>query len=625
MILFKIPLKKIVDLESIPSQELSEKLLEEIRSLESETPEFRNAQLQSIFSRILEFQPVNKAGSTNDSHFEKYEQRLFTDLVSAIGLSDIDFVKDFLKSSFKYGGNSSKVQQRKLLLQVFDYYDTHSEDAIEKFNYIFRSSEAIGIMLLDEPELLKTQYFSNRVMELFSKESLSQLYRFKFVMGYQELENLVKEENAKALFVVSQMCNYSTNVIGHDFEFMSAVFKQISTNPKFFQLLSDSYDSLVHGDEKAHMAKKELEPEFRKLMNYILNQSYDKRALGRSDHSNISTLADFMKYVSKQSEEFHDYVVRPGTLSKIEDETFDPENDFLKITDKQDLQNFKRGILMGIYGISFEEAKHYVSQYGQYMEALEKGIVDEDKEILQVLKSICSIVKLDETDQNFESKISQLQTAYAYQIKKNGPYFQDKYVSTMILQGLFNRMIMNTYNKRNLLASSCEELGRDDDVVLLDAGYDFDMVVTSFSGVESFYQSGVNMASKWNTAALSEGQGLCVSHISSQNLGVISLQSPIIGFSKIPQYALDSMGPNDIFTNISSYNLRMLNENRGRVQNRFFIPANVMSDEQRYGYNEILLERFLSQDEKGDIKIQPSYVVCYKMNENYKQSLNYKL
>ena len=41
-----------------------------------------------------------------------------------------------------------------------------------------------------------------------------------------------------------------------------------------------------------------------------------------------------------------------------------------------------------------------------------------------------------------------------------------------------------------------------------------------------------------------------------------------------------------------------------------------MSNETRYGYNEILVDRFLMQDDEGKLKLQPSYLVFFKMSDD---------
>jgi len=83
---------------------------------------------------------------------------------------------------------------------------------------------------------------------------------------------------------------------------------------------------------------------------------------------------------------------------------------------------------------------------------------------------------------------------------------------------------------------------------------------------------------------------------------------------------LNSMGDKDIFTATNIYNLR-----NHVGDNYSFIPANKLSDETRYGYNELVLDRFLINDEKNILKLQPSYVVFYKFNEDdYKNTELYK-
>ena len=42
-------------------------------------------------------------------------------------------------------------------------------------------------------------------------------------------------------------------------------------------------------------------------------------------------------------------------------------------------------------------------------------------------------------------------------------------------------------------------------------------------------------------------------------MGVISYSAPFLGFSKIPEEGLNTMGPYDIFSHVATFNLRLDN------------------------------------------------------------------
>jgi len=249
--------------------------------------------------------------------------------------------------------------------------------------------------------------------------------------------------------------------------------------------------------------------------------------------------------------------------------------------------------------------------------------MDGDVPTLNMFKAIMNIVDLGEP--NLDKKIDTLRIAYAKKIQEKGIYYVDDNVSLIIIEGLFNRMYMNTYNKILTKDSDVKKVIKyDDGVPILDAGLEFNFMLTSLAGVDNFFSKKVNMASKWNTASFSRGQGVCVSFINNENLGVITFEAPFLAFANIPQDSLNAMGCCDVFTDSFGYNLRKINDSR-KGKNRFFIPGNILADETRYGYNEILLDRFLHNDDNNILKMQPSYVIFYKMDQsNYEESVEYK-
>lgn len=621
--------KSLQELVSMDIDDVRSTLMNEIRSLADKPVAFRNEQLQRIFRRLISFQPSNENEARK---YMEYEQRFYIDLISTEGLADIPYVQDFLKNDF-YVNINSDYYKKNLLISIFNYYGTHSKEAVEKFNYILRSSSSVaGVLLESEMDLEK--FFSERAMASFSKEDLSQLFRFYFIANPNSLEMLFSEQNSKALFMLSQLTSKVNMTIGHSAEFLDSALNLFFKNDRLSSLLSDAYDYMVVIEEdEAAFSKCFLSGNdkvlgdagviLQAISNYIVHSKYDTGILA-SDLRYCSTVDDFLIVHSNDKERRLRFIFANGAADKIANGTFDPEKDFSEIKTETSLDYFKESLLYNIYGISLEEAKHLVTHYGQYMDALDKSIIPKDKPILEMLKAIREVCTLDFYAPDFQDKLRKLQEGYLMVVKEKGLDFQHGFASATIVEGLCNRMIMNTYNNRlKQVTSDTPILGVDDGVPLLDAGVEFDMMLSSLSGVDNFFDVDVNMASKWNTASLSRGQGLCATYISSQNLGVINFDTPLLGFSDIPQDALATMGTSDVWTQIDVYNLRNYNDSR-QGSNRMFIPANAMADESRYGYNEFLLDRFLMSDRDGKIKLQPTYIVFYKFDEDFQKTDMYK-
>lgn len=588
--------------------EIKKILIEEISSLENENNDRKDVQLQKIFTRLFSFQPGNELVD-----FKSSETRFYIDLISILELYQNKYIRDFLDKRF-YVSTGDIIDSFKLsfLRKLYSYYDSHSKDACDKLNYILRSSNNVTFELVEDSTINLDDFFSDRIMSSFDKEELSQLFRFYFNSSrVDELTNLFSDE--KSLKMISEMTKMVKNLTGHGSEFLQSVLNILRREDNFNEVLNSFYDEFNNKDLSSIV-------EVRELINYIISYSYDLASITGTD--SIRDVESFMRVIKANRERSHYHIFERGTLRKINDGTFDIENDFKKIDNINDLDNFKKAILFNIYGIDFHNARVLVRQYGKYIDKLE-CVLEEDKVILDVLKTIKEIVDLDMPSPDFKEKLDILQVAYYDFVFEHGLDSKNSVASMLILEGLCSKMIMHTYNERLLSEDKCKVLEKDRGVTLIDAGVDFDIILTATNAVGNFFGDYENFFNKWNTAHLSENQGLCVSHITNQNTGVISFGSPFLGFSYVPDESLNTMGPYDIYSHVADFNLRRSN---GKL-NRLFVPASIMSDETRFGYNELLIDRFLMNDKKGDVKLQPSYVVFFKVGDTednriiYNQSL----
>ena len=168
--------KSIVELEAMDIEDLRNRVLDEVKSLELEKDNIRNFKLQKIFEKLLDLQPSSSRRSFSDEHLLVEEQRLYTDLISIPGLFESDYVRDFLEKKF-VPVDLDMSFKRELLINILEFYDKSSDDLIDKFNYIFKSSDEVSTVLLYYPHFLKDVLFTD-MLELFDKEDIGQLYRF---------------------------------------------------------------------------------------------------------------------------------------------------------------------------------------------------------------------------------------------------------------------------------------------------------------------------------------------------------------------------------------------------------------------------------------------------------------
>ena len=650
--------QSLFDLREMDISELSDILLKEVMDLEKADIEYQKLQLEKIFSIILNFQPNGSLSS--DGH--RTEQQFFVELISIPGLITQPFVREFLENDMI--GDYQDYKKKIVLIKIADYYATHSQEAIEKINYILGSSDSLAHYLNSISEDVDLdRLFSERFLSLFDKKDLSQIYRFYSSdsrrKSREKLDELLSEKNDKVLYVISLFANKVKNMIGHSSEFLDSFLDLDADEQSLFPLLNDFYDTFVGDKSKEEYFRKYFmeAKDFmigNELIKYIVTLSYNRKA--QIGFDNITSCKKFMSLLEERRDYNHEIILGKFGLKSFRDGTFSEDDlplpqayktnlDFFDPTIYPDakLDKFKSAFLKNVYGLSLQEALHFQKYYGKYLDVLEAGLIpksddmsdseyldslDEEKMVimkkdwpaLHLLKAINNILDVSVNDINFDEKLLILQQAYVKQMQQKGLNYNSPYASFIVVEGILNNMIMNTYNKRLTSVDEKKLLETYNGVDLLDAGMEFEMVVTSLAGVTIFYDENINMYKKWNTAAFSMNQGLCASHISAENLGIISLTMPILAFNNIPDNSLNSLGTNDIWSNADKYNLRRENSPNIMGNNRSFIPGSIMSNKSRYGYNEILLDRFLMSDENDELKLQPSYLVYYKLDDEYKNN-----
>ncbi|MBQ7105659.1 MAG: hypothetical protein IJN90_07375 [Bacilli bacterium] len=629
--------KSMSDLLDMGVDEVRNILMNEINALERVKSKVRNEQLQKIFTALFRFQTLKE----NSRKFGEDEQRFYAELISTPGFLTNPYVRKFLKEEY-FSSNYSEEKKARLLEKISDFYESHSKEEIEKFNYVFMVSDDVASYLLDNDVNLD-EVFSRDFLSKFDKEDLSLIYRFH--LGNMAFKELIKPENEKVLFLVSAMTKQVKSITGHSAEFIDSVFRFIEDS-NFTKLLNSYYDEAIK-DKSNHDSFLQVISNTNCLhdfVNYMIRSHYELESSYYyvSPFSGMSSWKDFVDVISNERKANHQMILGDDFL-KLFSQQHEGELPKLKL-DEKGLIRFKEAILSNLYGITLADGEYFSMAYAQHLSELLKGIpprngmsdseylasLDESKMTikkedfvaLQLLQAIDSVVKINIDDPKLEEKVEVLQRAYLKQLKAKGIDYKSPYASFAIVEGILNNMYINTYNKKLTPASKGELIEISDGIRILDAGVEFDMIVTSLNGVGSFFDGKVNMASKWNTASLSSKHGICTSYINAQNIGVINLTAPFLVFSDIPSSSLDAMGTSDIWTGISSFNLRMAH--RAGDNNRRFVPGTIMADETRYGYNEILVDRFLSKSEDGNFKLQPDYIMYFKCGSDYRKDPLYK-
>lgn len=558
-----------------------------------------------LINKLIKFIPVVGHDNVNSNDVDL---GLFIDLFSTPGLFDIDYVRDYLNNLCR---NVKNLNSKEVLLtKIFMLYNNHTEEEIRKFNYIFKSSSSMTELRYGNNSL--KELLNSRILSLFDKEDLSFIFRNN-IEGFDiyNLYDLFSEENHKVLYMIAIMGKKVKSLIGRNQEFFSNVIAMIYEDkiPGFKKILVKFYDTFV--------GSKSDEKEFEELLleNDDIYEINDlMRSIMTYDGVNIfNNFKFFKKSVRKARVAGHNDIFKDGYEKKIKDGTFDITRDFKDIKDDVDFKSFKEAIVYNFYGIHLYQALDLVKAYGGFLVDLDSEVIDEDKGILSILKAIKNIVDLSMDD---DLKINSLRVLYYEKMKDTDFNYMDKYYSPYMLKALFKRMIINTYNK-NLLSvgDSLNLLDNDDGVLVYDSGNKFNMIFTALSGINNFYSDNFNMSNKWNTSFLATNNELCCSHICNSNLGVINLHSVLLGFDYIPKYSLQKMGLSDIYSNSKRHK---------KLFAKYFYPNGVNVRESRYGYNEILIDRFLTDDKDYVLKLQPSYVVCYKFDEEYKKTDVYK-
>ena len=627
------------DLNKKPLYRIRKMLLNDVEDWQLLHRKEQKNKLTELFKKILDFQ--NDSSYYQD--FLNQEQSFFIDVISTPGFLNNPMVEKFVRKTLNksISDKNTKIKY-KFLLNIMDYYKEHDRSDIDKFNYILRSCDNITTdYLFKNSDISLSDFFDSRLLSHFDKDELVYLYKF----NYKRIERFLDLKNANTLFVLSELYNKVKEVAGPNYEFLYSI-RNIVEREDVVNLIESYYEWVkVNAKGNDFGDTISLDDNFgtSELIKFLISLSYD------GEKTCCSDIVEFLNAADENRKICHEVILGKGAVEKVFYGVFD-ESDFPNISNLNSsyLEKFKSSFLEHVYGIDMDNASYIVEFYGKYLDEFYKDLppkpedisteewlnsLDESKLVfkkedyvtLQILTSICNVYKLYVSDESIDEKLSVLQKTYLKNLNEKGILGNSKHVCFPILENALNKLYLNSFSKRLMQVSDSKKIiGEHNGVMLLDAGVEFDMIVTSIGAVKDIFDEDINMALRWNTASSSHSLGLSTSHISSQNMGVFTIGSPILGFVELDDISLNMMGTSDIYTQLATFFLKRFNK-ATLSKNRTFVPGSIMSDETRYGYNELLLDRFVNGDDDNN-KLQPSYIVYYKFDDEYeKGSSRYKL
>lgn len=564
------------------------------------------------------FEYIDKLNLSNDynyelvdAFFEKLqdydldESRGIYDLLTIDSIRNSSIMKSYLDSVY-FKENAISLFTKNL----YECFDSLEEDEIEKVKYVFHSSLETLEYFLEYPNELE-KFFPYTIVSHFSKESMSLLFRAGDFYNYERFF----QADEYFLEIIAEMCNYMVDKTGHSVEFLDCLLPAFDLDSKVrkkmmkvFEEYSDKYfvDGVDNGFEN--------DEAFKCLLSIIL----DGDCLSFFYTHSIDSIEGMFEARQKMFDDLYNAAFGKGAYLSMKYNIF-REEDFKEL-DGKGLLNLKQIFFKRVYGISYSQAQLIVEKYGKYVDECSSEFLEEDKDTLEILKTIKNVYGINQFDKD---KVKMLQVGLYRYIKENGLYTNKPENSFVMLRSLLDRMYMKTFNKELFQATTDKKvLYVKRGVPVIDAGVDFSMIVTAVNGVGDYYRNTENLQKRYNSSYSSGNQGICATFINNENLGVIGLGGPLIGFANLSDDSLNAMGIGDIYSCTDVFSLKNANSLTG--EGKYFLTPKKYADYSRFGYNEMVIDRFLARDENNQIKVQPSYIVCFKMDDNYEDTRMYK-
>lgn len=534
------------------------------------------------------------------------ESRGFYDLITLDSIRNSNIMNDYLNSDM-VGGRFALFTKK-----LYSFLDSISLSEQEKVNYVFRSSYETLAYFMESKDIDFSSYFIKPFLNALTKEELSVIFRTSYLSRF---DTLFKSDD-RFLKVVLLMKDYVKERTGRSIEFFDSLFRIFDNNNRdtilkvYINYFIDYYDNYY--DESVSLEDDDL---FNELLSFTLDCNGDLSIINDSGLINLNYFHS--EWIRAEDEKYERALIsgRIGLL-KMKLDLLDPKYDVFNYNDTEAIKNlyFSR-----MYGIYFQQARFLYKKYGRFIDLIGSEIDDGDKDTYQMLKSICDIYKMDLHNR---SNYWGFQSVFLKFLKNNGMYRKTDGLSYVSLRDKVDLMYQNSFNGVLFREENGTVLRKVRGVPIIDPGVNFNMIVNAVNGVGEFFEVEDGFNIKYNTSNSSNNSGICASFINNENLGVVSLKGPLLGYSNLDLCNLHAMGVGDIYSETETMSLK--NSNTGLGEGKYFATPKVLADNTRFGYNELVLDRFYQNDPECKIKVQPSYVVVYKIDENYNKTRMYK-
>ena len=541
------------------------------------------------------------------NEFDDEESRGIYDLLTLDSIKNSKIMKEFLQDP-----DNHFVSIIKFADNLYKHLDSLNDEEKEKVNYVFRSSYETLLYFISYPNEIET-FFNKNILDNFNKESLSMIFRMIRFDEYEDFFNLPE----KTLSVIATMNNYVLETTGNNSDFLNCVKRVFHCDRTLYQSIFVDFFDEYHDKylENGLSVGLEKDDVFNELLSFVLSAE----SLEFVEKYMIFGLDDLFKARRDYLDGLYMKAFGPLNILKVKFGLLDKDDELVDFDNNHSLSYLKAAFFHRVYGITNSQANYIRKKYGAFLEECEGEFLEEDKATLDMLKTICKVSNLDCYD---KEKIKELQMTFYSYIKENGLFKTNRNASFVMVRSLIDKMYMNTYNKVLYNPSLDDVLYYQRGVPVIDSGVEFNMIVNSINGVGEFFRKKDNAKVRHNTTSDSNNQGICTSFINNENLGVISLNGPMLAYTGLDSSTLAAMGISDIYSQTASMSLKNANSSDG--EGNFFFTPRQYANYTRYGYNEMVFDRFLYRDEESSLKVQPSYVVAYKMDENYKTTRMYK-
>lgn len=534
------------------------------------------------------------------------ESRGFYDLITLDLIRNSKIMNDYLESNM-VGGKYALFTKK-----LYAFLDTLSISNQEKVNYVFRSSYETIMYFIESKDSNLDFYFRKDILDNFTKEELSLLFRTCYLKSYDTLFGA----DDRFIKVILLMKDYVYENLGRSDEFLDSVLRIINNEcdaliKRYINIFIEYYDEYVDG-KIVNFKEDEI---FNELLSYTLDCDGD---LSIINDGVIRNLKSFHAAWIKAEEEKYEKALGSGRygLLKLKLGVFDLKQDSFNYYDSEAVKNayFSR-----VYGINYWQVRFLYNKYGKFLEACYDEIIESDKDTYNTLKDICDIYKFSFKNKN---EFNIFQRKFLEYVKVKGLFKITDGLAFISLRQKIDKMFQNSFNRVLFKVEDGTLIKRVRGVRIIDPGVNFNMIVNAINGVGEFFEVDSGFRKKYNTTSNSNNQGICASFINNQNLGVVSLKGPLLGYGNLDICGLHAMGIGDIYSETETTSLK--NSNTGTGDGKYFVTPKVLTDYTRFGYNELVIERFLKEDKDNKFKVQPSYIVVYKIDDDYTKTRMYK-